>query len=115
MEADPTIVHGTDWIAARESVAGRLECLISRETLDAELARSAAFADLDDEIAFLLRLFRAKVVFEIETGYQGPLLAVVAGGTNVGKSEVFNALARDTVAPALAKSGMMRSTGLTIR
>jgi tetratricopeptide (TPR) repeat protein len=49
MEADPTIVHGTDWIAARESVAGRLECLISRETLDAELARSAAFADLPPE------------------------------------------------------------------
>ncbi|GAG21051.1 unnamed protein product, partial [marine sediment metagenome] len=33
------------WTAARESVATRLEALISREALDAELARSATFAD----------------------------------------------------------------------
>ena len=51
MEADPDVVHGEDWTAARESVADRLEALISREDLDAELARSAAFADLPpDEI-----------------------------------------------------------------
>ena len=45
MEADPAVVHGDDWMAARESVADRLEALISREDLDAELERSAAFVD----------------------------------------------------------------------
>lgn len=49
MEADPVVVQGTDWTAARESVAERLERLIPREALDAELARSAAFADLPPE------------------------------------------------------------------
>jgi tetratricopeptide (TPR) repeat protein len=49
MEADPTVVHRADWTAARESVAERLESLISREALNAELARSATFADLPPE------------------------------------------------------------------
>ncbi len=46
LEADPAIVHGADWTAACETVADRLECLIARAAMDAELARSAAFADL---------------------------------------------------------------------
>lgn len=51
MEADTAVVHGDDWKAARESVAARLEALISHEDLDAELRRSAAFVDLPpDEI-----------------------------------------------------------------
>ena len=45
MEADPAVVHGDDWTAAREAVAARLDGLISRAALDAELARGAAFAD----------------------------------------------------------------------
>ena len=43
MEADPAVVHGDDWTAAREAVAARLDGLISRAALDAELARGAAF------------------------------------------------------------------------
>ena len=46
ISADPVIVHGENWTAAREAVAARLESLIPRAALDAELARSAAFADI---------------------------------------------------------------------
>jgi len=45
LEADPAAVHGSDWAAAQHEVEGRLEALIPRGRLDAELARGAALAD----------------------------------------------------------------------
>ncbi|MBN1872802.1 MAG: DUF5107 domain-containing protein [Anaerolineae bacterium] len=49
METDPAAVHNQDWSLARQVVADRLEQLIPREALDAEFARSAAFADRPPE------------------------------------------------------------------
>jgi tetratricopeptide (TPR) repeat protein len=45
MEADPAIVHGENWDAAETAVAHHLESLIPTAALEAEFARSAAFAN----------------------------------------------------------------------
>ena len=45
MDADPQIVHGTDWAAARAHVEGKLEALVSRAEMDAELKRGAGWQD----------------------------------------------------------------------
>jgi len=45
MEADPATVHGEDWTAARAEVEARLEALVRREWLEAELARTSPMAD----------------------------------------------------------------------
>jgi hypothetical protein len=64
--------------------------------------------ELKDRIDFLLRLLRAKVGFEMAASFASPLVVVVAGGTNVGKSEVFNALAGKAVAQPDPRAGMTR-------
>lgn len=45
MEADPDVVHGSDWTRAWQSVEDVLEQLIPRAALDAELERSDEFVD----------------------------------------------------------------------
>jgi tetratricopeptide (TPR) repeat protein len=45
MEADPKVVHGSDWSAAGQEIEGRLEVLIPRSELDAELERGRAWSD----------------------------------------------------------------------
>lgn len=45
MEADPDVVHGTDWTQAWQSVEDMLERLIPRAALDAEFERGADFVD----------------------------------------------------------------------
>jgi tetratricopeptide (TPR) repeat protein len=45
MEADPAAVRGTDWTRAQQAVEDRLERLIPRAALDAELEHSAQWAD----------------------------------------------------------------------
>jgi tetratricopeptide (TPR) repeat protein len=45
MAADPGIVHGSDWSAARQAVGEQLEALIPRRALDAELERGRAWSD----------------------------------------------------------------------
>ncbi len=72
------------------------------------LKGSAGGEDLAAEIAFLRRLFAAKALFEAERGFAPPLVAVVTGGTNVGKSEVFNAIAGSRVAAPDPRAGMTR-------
>lgn len=48
MEADPAAVHGSDWQAAIADVGARLEDLLPRTSLDAELARCARWIDLPE-------------------------------------------------------------------
>lgn len=62
--------------------------------------------ELIARLAFLTRLFASKIVFELES--PNPLLVAVMGGTNVGKSEVFNALVGRTVAQPDPRAGMTR-------
>ena len=45
MEADPGKVHGSNWNEAISEVAGRLECRLPRESLEAKLRETAALAD----------------------------------------------------------------------
>jgi len=45
MEADPSLVHGSNWGAAVREVAGRLEESLPRESLEAQLRQSSALAD----------------------------------------------------------------------
>jgi tetratricopeptide (TPR) repeat protein len=45
MEADPNVVHGADWPAAGQEIEGRLEALIPRSELDAELERGRVWRD----------------------------------------------------------------------
>ncbi|GAA0477806.1 DUF5107 domain-containing protein [Streptomyces olivaceiscleroticus] len=47
LAADPRIVHGADWGAARGEVADRLEAALPRATLDAAYAAWRPYADLD--------------------------------------------------------------------
>ncbi len=49
METNPAVVHGHNWMHAQQAVEEQLERLISREALDIELARGAAFADTPPE------------------------------------------------------------------
>lgn len=45
MEVDPKVGHGRDWARARQAVESRLEAMLPRARMDAELAGSAAWAD----------------------------------------------------------------------
>ncbi|MEO8394403.1 MAG: DUF5107 domain-containing protein [Chloroflexota bacterium] len=45
MDADAKTVHGADWAAARAHVEGKLEALVSRAEMDAELKRGASWQD----------------------------------------------------------------------
>ena len=49
METNPGAVHGSNWMHAQQAVEAQLDRLISRETLDTELARGATFADVPPE------------------------------------------------------------------
>ena len=72
------------------------------------LAGSRLGDDLSDRLEFLRRLFDAKIVHEIEGSFEGPLVIVIAGGTNVGKSEVFNALCGREVSLPDPRAGRTR-------
>lgn len=67
---------------------------------------SRAGEELLSRLAFLTRLFASKVAFELES--PNPVLAAVMGGTNVGKSEVFNALAARVISQPDPRAGMTR-------
>ena len=54
-----------------------------------------------DSRAGVLLLLEAKALPELEAGLDFPVFAAVLGGTNVGKSTVFNALAGKILSPAL--------------
>jgi len=45
MEADPKIAHSLDWAAARAHVEGKLEALVSRAKMEAELKRGTSWQD----------------------------------------------------------------------
>lgn len=45
MEADADRVHGSDWVAARQEVDSRLESILPRADMEAELNRTAAWVD----------------------------------------------------------------------
>jgi hypothetical protein len=45
MEADPGVVHGKDWAAARADVDTRLNAMLPRAVFEAEYARGAAWED----------------------------------------------------------------------
>lgn len=47
LAADPVLVHGDDWTAARTEAAGRLEAALPRATVDAAYAAWLAHADTD--------------------------------------------------------------------
>jgi hypothetical protein len=53
-------------------------------------------------------LLSGKLRWELTTGCRAPWLAMMAGGTNVGKSEIFNALARDEKALPDARSAQTK-------
>ena len=72
------------------------------------LAGSGLAEDLSDRLEFLHRLFGAKIVHEIERSFEGPLVIVLAGGTNAGKSEVFNALCGKQVSLPDPRAGRTR-------
>lgn len=72
------------------------------------LAGSRAHEELSGRLDFLRRVFGAKVLYEAERGFAGPFVVVVTGGTNVGKSEVFNALAGARVSAPDPRAGMTR-------
>jgi tetratricopeptide (TPR) repeat protein len=50
MEADPRVVHGSDWDAAVAEVKGRLATLLDRQQLDAALARCLRWLDQPPEV-----------------------------------------------------------------
>jgi len=81
-----------------------------QERLDAivplEGARTAD--ELALETAFLRLVFRAKVVFANAREFRGPLTAIVVGGTNVGKSEIFNAISGRPVSRPDPRAGRTR-------
>ena len=54
-----------------------------------------------DSRAGVLLLLDAKALPELEAGLEFPVFAAVLGGTNVGKSTVFNALAGKILSPAI--------------
>lgn len=45
MEADPAVVHGSDWAAARADVDARLNTVVPRDAFEAEYARGKAWED----------------------------------------------------------------------
>jgi hypothetical protein len=51
------------------------------------------------------RLARSKLLAELTRGFTAPVVAVVAGGTNVGKSSLFNALLGEAVSSVDARAG----------
>ncbi|MCU0722991.1 MAG: 50S ribosome-binding GTPase [Planctomycetes bacterium] len=67
--------------------------------------REAALAGTARTLALLLE---SKALFEAEGGFAPPLIVVVTGGTNVGKSEVFNALIGARVSEPDPRAGMTR-------
>src|SRR5688572_32982042 len=54
-----------------------------------------------DSRAGVLLLLDAKALPELEAALEFPVFAAILGGTNVGKSTVFNALAGKILSPAL--------------
>ncbi len=83
------------------SVARRLERL-------SPIPDSRAQDELAARIDFLRRVFGHQVLRQVERAFRGPLVAVVTGGTNVGKSEVFNALAGGRYSAPDPRAGMTR-------
>jgi hypothetical protein len=71
-------------------------------------AGSGRGAEINERLEFLRRLFDAKIVHEQERSFEDPLIVVVAGGTNVGKSEVFNTLCGERVSMADPRAGRTR-------
>ncbi len=65
-------------------------------------------AEIEGELSFIRRLFGARVVLGLERSFAPPLVAVVTGGTNVGKSEVFNAIAGARISAPDPRAGMTR-------
>ncbi|GEM_PF-2012009 len=71
-------------------------------------------ASLKAEIRTLSLILESKVLFEVESDFAPPLLAVVTGGTNVGKSEVFNALIETDVGLPDPRAGMTRHPAIYV-
>ncbi|MHC5038759.1 MAG: GTPase domain-containing protein [Planctomycetota bacterium] len=69
---------------------------------------TAVEASLKEDLRELRLILEAKVVFEVEGDFGPPLIVVVTGGTNVGKSEIFNALIATPVALPDPRAGMTR-------
>jgi hypothetical protein len=67
---------------------------------------------LREDIRTLQLILESKVLFEAEGDFGPPLVVVVTGGTNVGKSEVFNALIETPVALPDPRAGMTRRPGI---
>jgi hypothetical protein len=51
------------------------------------------------------RIVRSKLLAEIDRGFSGPLVCAFAGGTNVGKSSLFNAILGARVSSVDARAG----------
>ncbi len=51
------------------------------------------------------RIARFKLLAELERGFAPPLVAVISGGTNVGKSSLFNAILERPVSSVDARAG----------
>ena len=56
-------------------------------------------------LELLKKLLRLKLGYEISTGDGGPVVAIVVGGTNVGKSTVFNVLVGEKIVEPSEKAG----------
>ncbi|MHC4780910.1 MAG: GTPase domain-containing protein, partial [Planctomycetota bacterium] len=69
-------------------------------------------ASLASEIGELSLVLKSKVLYEVSGGFEPPLIVVVTGGTNVGKSEVFNALIGTEVALPDPRAGMTRQPAI---
>ncbi|MHC5054584.1 MAG: GTPase [Planctomycetota bacterium] len=80
------------------SVARSLEGLAFVPGTAAERREAAA-------LARARRLVVSKLLPELERGFAPPLVAVVAGGTNVGKSTLFNSLLGRAVSSVDARAG----------
>jgi len=71
-------------------------------------------AELAEAVASLSLILESKVLFEVESDFALPLVVVVTGGTNVGKSEVFNALIGSPVALPDPRAGMTRNPAIFV-
>ncbi len=69
------------------------------------VAGTAAERGRSEVLARASRLASSKLLVELERDFAPPVVAVVAGGTNVGKSSLFNALVGQAVSSVDPRAG----------
>jgi tetratricopeptide (TPR) repeat protein len=90
LEAEPAVVHGADWAAARREVEERLEHVVSREWLEAELVRTSAVARRQpDEVLHLGSGWGALELHRRAAAAEGPFCdaALAFDGASLGPAQ----------------------------